>query len=331
MVQGNNLQQQVALNMGLWGGSGQGEGGHKAMVDALTGQQKLDYEAAIAQASYTPALQEDLHGWEKSGLETLARGADTTQMNKVYGNLTADSGAALDRSSEYAATGASTITAEEVEALRNPYSTALKDQLSESAEKVRAQAMVGQGQRGGRSFGDTSTGIQMSNINSDIIQGENTIDYNTWQDAMAQATGGRGRNLQAAGLETNNAGTYGANAANTFNMAKDISGTGVANAQAQINAGSYVRDYNQNINDIMLQDIKAKQADELARLQNEQGLLAPYGGQQSTGGSAGGANTMQQIGGAGQALAGVYTNPQGYNSGMPAGAVDLGNAMPWLN
>ncbi len=324
MVTPRNYRQQVALNMG-WTGAGQGEGGHKAWQASLTPMQRAEYEAAVAGVQVAPALAEPLHEWEKAGLTRMNQGADTSVMESILAQFRDQSAAATDRSSDYAATGVSEITPEEVEALRNPYSSALKDQLSESAEKVRAQALVGQGERGGRSFGDTSTGVQMRGIDDSIIRGEGEIDYNTWRDAMAQATGGRNRNLAAAGIETGNAGAYGANAANAFNMASDISGTGIANAQSSLGAGRYIRDFNQNINDQMLADIRARQQDELTRLQNEQNLLSPYGSSTSSQQTGGDTNWMQQVGGAGQAIMGAY------NSGMPAGAINLGNAMPWLS
>ena len=310
MAAPKNYQQQVAMNMGLWDGSGQGEGGHISAISNLSPEQRAEYNAALSGGQVAPALAEPLHEWERAGLTRMNQGADTSGMESILADFRNQGGAATGRSSDYAATGASAITPEEVEALRNPYSQALKGQLSESAEKVRAAAMVGQGVRGGRSFGDTSTGIQMQGVDDSIIRGEGEIDYNTWRDAMAQATAGRGRNLQAASIETGNAGAYGSNASNAFNMASDISGTGLANAQSSIGAGRYVRDFNQDINNQMLADIRAQQDDELARLQNEQGLLQPYGSTTQSNQVGGDTNWMQQLGGAGQAIAGsgIFNN-----------------------
>jgi hypothetical protein len=324
MAAPRNYGQQVAMNMG-WSGAGQGEGGHIDWQANLSPEQRAEYNAAKSGGGVAPALAEPLNEWERAGLTRMNEGADTSGMESILAQFRNQGGDAVGRSSDYAATGASAITPEEVEASRNPYSQALKGQLSESAEKVRAQALVGQGERGGRSFGDTSTGVQMRGVNDSIIRGEGEIDYTTWRDAMADLQQGRGRNLQAAGVETGNAGAYGSNASNAFNMASDISGTGVANAQSSVGAGRYVRDFNQDINNQMLADIRARQGDELARLQNEQGLLDPYGSTSQSSQTGGDTNWMQQLGGAGQALSGAY------NGGLPAGAIDLGNQMPWLS
>ena len=243
-------------------------------------------------APVTPALEEPLHEWEKTGLTALSKGVDTSQMQGALSQLQGLLGnnGMLERAT-------ASVNPNEVATMQNPYSQSLKDKLSTSAQQIRAAATSQQGLRGGRSFGDTATGVQMGMIDQGQLQGEADIDYQTWQDSLGQINNERNRLLSGAGLGVAGAQTQ-------YNMADGIGQQGVQNALGQMQAGNYVRGYNQNLNDIVKSELLAKQGDPLARLQNSLGLTGAFSGSTSSGQSGGMANNMQQFGGLMQGLGG---------------------------
>lgn len=243
--------------LGFYDGSqGYGQGQESAAFRALTPQQ----QAQITQMSSmggAPALQEPLHQFEKdaltglsntSGLDQGAMSDALAQMKTLLGNIN------------------SPVTMEQVTSAANPYAQGLKDNLSRDAEKLRAQITANQGQRGGRSFGDTSTGNRLGQVDAEMLSRGNEIDYQTWMDALTQKN-----------TERQLAGTSGLSGiTNMFNMGSGLREAGVNDLTNKLGAGQYIRGFNQDQNNIMLGDIANSNAYPTMNLQNVLGLLGNF-------------------------------------------------------
>lgn len=288
MVAPRNLGQQVALQMG-WTGEGQGQGGHINWVNSLNDQQRQQYNQmtggnpTAATVNNMPALTEPLHQYEMQGLKNLGEGMDTSQLSAILQDLRGRMDL-VDR-------GVREVTPDEIAQRQNPYAQAMKDKLSTTAEKIRAQILANQGNRGGRSFGDTSMGVRESELDKSLLEGYGTIDYNTWNDTLAQLNAERNRYLTGADTATRTGAV-------TADVANTLSSSEINNAKRQVEAGKYIRDYNQGVNDIMTQDILAGQEDESARLKTVLDLLSAYGSNTSAGQTGGMASPASQFGGA---------------------------------
>lgn len=319
MVTAANRGQEVALQMG-WNGAGQGAGGHTAWVNGLNPAQRAQYDASIggnataAPTQSMPLFQELLHPYEQQGLTGLTAGVNTTRMADILSQLRQTIGDNTGQAGNLVANGTAAVTPEEVAKVQNPFSSSLKTQLSTDAQKIRAAATASQGLRGGRSFGDTATGTQMGLIDQQQLQGDSDIDYKTWQDALGQINGEKNRMLTGAGTvnDTTRAATSGAGTA--FDSAKYLSELPFETARRRLGAGSYLRDYNQGIDDTMKSDILAEQDAPYKKLQQTLDLLKGFMSNTSTGGTAAPTSGLETAGGIANVLSGLLSKGGGVSN-----------------
>lgn len=289
---------------------------------------------------YFSALAEPLHQWTQSGLNTLANpglagGGGMVDAQAMLRDAIKDPQALANKyinpmATDYMgkagiATGQamSPVDMAEIEARRNPYAGALRSSLSKTAEEMRAKVMGTEGMRGGRSFGDTSTGVQERGINDAVLQGNMDIDYKTFQEALGQINTERNRQMTgggqygslaqgAQGIQESGANQGLKSIGALFDMGQAQTEQTLRNAQNKVNAGEFVRDFNQRLNDATQNDWFAEDADPMKKIKD---ALAAYGEYKTTSGGTNPVSTLEQIGGAGQ-----------YLSGMLAGS---GGAFPW--
>jgi hypothetical protein len=185
--------------------------------------------------------------------------------------------------------GTAPITQAAVQELANPFSQALKDQLTEAGARARASLTAQQGQRGAASFGDSSFGIRSGMLDQSLLQGEGDINYKTFTDALAALENQRGRSIQGAGTlgnlaagaqnVTSNAVNQGLNTAGAlFDAGTSATNTGFNTLNQKLNAGNSLQAYNQGVNNLIGNDILASQnyeGDNLSALIN---MLSQYGG-----------------------------------------------------
>lgn len=321
MIDPNNLRQAVALQQG-WDGSGQGEGGHKDWVANLDPGAASQYQTsinAIENPGTMPALVEPLHEWEREGLSTIAGGTDTSGVSSASNQLMNMMGKYGDRAygevmdgSEMINKGTAATTLEEIMGVANPYASNLKSNLSADAEKLRAQATSQQGLRGGRSFGDTSTGARMGAIDDSELRGYGDIDYKTFETAMGQINEERDRYLSGASGKQSGANVlnssvstmmpgYNSNIAN----AKYLAETDMSDASKRVDSGQYVRKYNQGVNDIISADVAGAENAEMDSLSQIMDLLSNFQSGTSSGQTGGMQNDTAQYGGLAQSVAGA--------------------------
>jgi len=284
MVAPLNPQQLAYQKAGYTGGFGAGEAG--AWVRQQNPSVREDIRANSGITGAGVALQDPLHAWEKEGLTGLS---DTSGLDRG-----AQSGA-LQQLQALMAQITSPVSAESIQAGANPHAEALKGNLSRDAEKLRAAATAGQGMRGGRSFGDTSTGARLGEIDAQELATGNELDYKTWMDSQAQ----RNTERQLAG----SSGLAGAS--KMFDFGTGLRQSGVTDLQNKLGAGSYVRGFNQNQNDIMLNDIMAGQEYDTKNIGDILSLLKNYQSNTSSGQTGGMASGLTQAGGAASSIGGI--------------------------
>jgi hypothetical protein len=281
---------------------------------------------------YFPALAEPLHQWTQGGLTTLSNPGlaggggmvDAQTMlrdamqnpqaiaNKYISPMATDY---MGRAGAATSQAMTPVEMAEIEARRNPYAGALRSSLSKTAEEMRARVMSTEGMRGGRSFGDTSTGVQNRGINDSILQGNMDIDYKTFQDALGQINternrymtgGGQFGNLASAaqGIQESGAtqGMRGIGA--LFDMGQAQTNQALQNARNKIEAGEFVRDFNQRLNDSTMNDWFAEDADPMQKIRD---ALAAYGEYKTSSSGTNPVSSLEQIGGAGQYLGGMMS------------------------
>lgn len=210
--------------------------------------------------------------------------------------------------------GAAPITFDEVQGAANPYANALKSQLSSAAEKARAAVTSNQGTRGSRSFGDISTGRQLEGIQEQVIQNNADIDFDTLNQAYDRVLQQRQNTLSAGGQMGNlatqgqtvtsgaiNAGLGGINQALAGQKIGYDINTGASTNQ--VAAGTNIRNYNQGVNDIILQNISGEQGYPLDAMNNAFGLLSNFQSQMPTTVDTGGGGS--DLGGALSAIGGI--------------------------
>lgn len=273
----------------------------------------------------TPMTAEPLHEWEKAAL-TRASNPGLLGGGGMQGGLAAlqemmanpQAYAAkfespylkeyLGKADAAATAGMKSVGMDEIMGVQNPFAASQKEKLTRSGEALRAAITAGQGMRGGRSFGDTSTDVRNAELDTQLLQGMGDIDYKTFQDALGQINTERGRSLQGGGLYGNLAqiGQGASTDALRLGMAGagQMADTGQAMTSTawdaidrQLNAGKYVRDYQQGVTNQTAQDILAAQGYEGTQIQNLMNLLKAYGGNSEVNMVQGGANTLQKIGG----------------------------------
>lgn len=250
--------------------------------------------AQTVQQGVVPMTVEPLHQWEKSGLAALAglgnNGAQLTgtAIQKLQELLTNPQTAATTyidpnatkytgQAAEAMQAGRAPVTLDEVLGIANPFAEALKTRLNESGAAARAAITANQGMRGGRSFGDISTGMRLGSLDKEMLSKSGDIDFQTFEQALAQINAARGRDITVgsglgslAGL-TQDIFTSGLSGAGT--AASKLYGTGREGIQDQITAGTAIRDYNQGINDQIGNNIIASQNDEAQKIQDALRLI----------------------------------------------------------
>jgi hypothetical protein len=207
----------------------------------------------------------------------------------------------------------------EVEAARNPYSQALHNRLSEAGQRAYAALQGTEGLRGARSFGDTMTGQRFGQIDRELLSKGSDIDYQTYQDALAQKNIERNRMLAGGGQYgqlagqaqniTSDATRLGLGGLGTlFEMGERQTAQGLQNAGNQIGAGRYVRNYNQGVANTVAQDMLDEQNWPRLNLANTLGVLGSF---QSDTGPSPGAPTSGARWGEGLKIAGDVLNSGG--------------------
>lgn len=269
-----------------------------------------------------PMTVEPLHNWEKEALTTVANppmfgGGSMVMANEMLQKMMSNPAAFTSQYVNPMATDYMTragdategamrqIGFDEVQGMANPYASSLKNRLNEAGAAARAAIAARQGMRGGRSFGDTSTGIRQGMIDQELLSKGSDIDYNTWNDSYARLQDERGRMMQggaqfgnlASGAQgiTNSAAQAGLAGINAlFGAGRELTDVGWGNVNNKMRAGQYVRNYNQNINDMIGSDILASQQWEPAQIERLQNMLKGF---ESGNTYAPKANSLQQIGG----------------------------------
>lgn len=345
MVWDVNTATQWGMNQGYLKPGEIAQGGLlNSRVAAAGGNAQTNYEAAMraanqpvvgGQGGFVPMTAEPLHQFEKTGLQTIANpglagGGSMVNANKILQEMQANPQAFaakytnpqateyMGKAGDYTTRGAAPITLDEVLAVENPFTDALKNRLSEAGERARAAVTANQGLRGGRSFGDISTGKQLGMLEQEQLSKSSDIDWQGFQDAKTMLENMRNRSLNAGGQFGNLA--TGAQGIASDAMRGGLSGIGamydagqgltnqaLTNAQNQVGAGRYIRDYNQNINDMIGSDILTGQAYPANQISQVLNWLKSY--ESGTAGATPGANSLETAGGllgAGGSLANYF-------------------------
>lgn len=228
-----------------------------------------------------PVTTEPLNTWQKQGLASLANlnhGGMLQASTAAYQNFANNPAAYAKQyispeamSSLYSmnnaiSAGTAGMTMDALAGFMNPYTSEVTDAtlrgIEEDEARRRASLLSKQGMRGGRSFGDSSSAIQMSELarNMDILRGDTRakLNYQGFSDAVGQFNTERSRDLQAAGLYGDAAtraqdiyssgiGTGGQVIGGMVDLANNLYDQRRNASLDQIKAGSLVRDYNQGI------------------------------------------------------------------------------------
>lgn len=227
---------------------------------------------------------EPLHEWQKQGLSELAQ--PNTAGNANY----AQAGNAANQQMDALKQGNTPITAEGLTAiaqkLQNPYQQQVVDTtlqgIDQDAAATRARlTAMGAGRR---SFGDSSSAIQLSELarnNANLRASTSAnLNYQGYTDALnganTIATGNANRALTAAP-------GFGS-AASTFTGLGDLArNNSLADSQNKINAGTAVQNQNQRLLDAttgQMSSLYGYDANQIAALQN---ILAGFQSSTSSG------------------------------------------------
>jgi hypothetical protein len=273
---------------------------------------------------------EPLHDWEKTGLTKLASGGSSPGMEealKLLQQMNQNPQAFAKRNTNPMATGylkqagaATTagmapVTQAEIDQFMNPYTedviNASVNRLSEAGQKARAAINASQGVRGARSFGDTAHGVRLGEIDKELLSKEGDITasykYQGVMDALKQINEQRNRSMSGGGQFGNLAGTaqnITSNAADIgfkgaggmFDMGQGITGQNTENARNTVDAGNYVRTYNQGVNDLIGNDMLAEQGFDANQISQVLNWLKSF--ESGTDGAKPGTNSLETMGGA---------------------------------
>jgi len=299
-----------------------------------------------------PMTVEPLHQWEKTGLSSLANpgllgDGSMVKANQMLQEMNANPAAFaakytnpkateyLDKAGQYTADATKGISMDEIMDVSNPFSSAVKNRLSEAGQKARAAVMANQGMRGARSFGDTSQGVRLGEIDKELLSKGADVDYSSFNDARTLLNQMRDRTLSAGGQFSNiagqaqdvtnsAAGTGMAGIAQMYNSGQGLTQQGMENIKNQIGAGNYIRTYNQGVSDLIGSDMQAEIADPASKMSQVLSWLQQF--QSQTGGATPGANTMETIGGVGTIAGGLLDRFSGTAVGGTAGAIPAARA-----
>jgi len=302
----------------------------------------VDYTTLNSTNGVMPVYAEPLTGWEKSGLTGLATatglqgGLGSGSVNAMNSMLSDPQSYAqqfvnpqatqyMTSAGDYTGRGAAPITMQQVQEAANPYSNALTNRLTEAGERAKAALSASLGGRGGRSFGDMSTGVRQGELDKEMLSKGNDIQYQTFEDAKKFLQEQRGREMTAGGQYGNLASgaqgltTSGMNAGlTTIGAASDLGQrtreNTLENFQRQAKAGQYVREYNQGVNDVVAGQLSGQQSFDQNQLSNIMELLKAYqSGTSST--TSPTTSTAQKIGsGVGVLGTGIAQYEQGQNN-----------------
>jgi len=281
----------------------------------------------IQSGGVTPMTVEPLTDFEKQGYLQAASQVERPEVQQVSNylqgvmNTPQVSGQAMGYMGDAASflrQGAAPITFNEVQDFRNPYSQALQDNLTEEGRKAQAAIIARQGSRGGASFGNAMMGTQRGELDAGLARGRTNIEYQTYNDAMAnllkqralqQSAGGSFGNLGTATQGIQSAGTAtGMNAAsNLFDLASGATDMARTRTSDLLGAGRDIRGYNQAILDMVSKDILGQQNYEPQQIATLQSLLDAYKSNTSSGGVPA-QNGLQTAGGIGTLVGGWLGN-----------------------
>lgn len=250
-----------------------------------------ELQNVISQAnnpSYSPtnggvrsAFIEQMNPYEISGLQSLAGGVDYSGIQGAYNQLSSQlpqfsqgmqqqvgyANQNLGAGANLINQGTSTITPQQIAAYQNPYQTMVIDEADRALQRQAdiARNKLNSGRGGSRSFGDSSSAIQMSELGRNFAdigaqqragllnQGFNTA-LGAAQQTQANQLQGAGLYNQAAGANIAAGGLYN-QAANTAagafstlgGLANQYAQGQLSNIQNQIGAGTAIRGYNQGL------------------------------------------------------------------------------------
>lgn len=257
----------------------------------ITKQYETPYEQVGYQNYISGFTQPALAGMNKLGSgQPLGNGGMVAGQQGVTGMNNFSSRFAdpyMQQAGDLTGMGAQRINYSDVEAARNPYASALQNRLNEEMNKTMAAKKAQLGMRGGRSFGDISTGTQLGALEAERQSKMSDIDYNTYRDAMAseealknrQMTGG-GQFGQLAGQAQAITNQQFANEMDKYKTQFDM-GQGITDAQRrsaydQIAVGGMQQAQSQAINDARLKDEMEKRGYNAQRIATILGQIPAY-------------------------------------------------------
>jgi hypothetical protein len=263
-----------------------------------------------------PIGVEPLHAWEKDALTKLANpgalgGGGMQQGQDMLKDFAANPQAFISRytnpmASKYldqagqAFAGANApVTGQEIQARMNPFQEQVIDtslaQQSQAAQKAKAALLKNLGTRGAAGFGSTISGTQLGEMEAGNVRDAASLGanlrYQGFNDSTGQVNTERNRGIQVG----QGFGNLGAQAQGVTTAAAQL-GTGTAGAlfdtgnvrtnqgyntlDRMLNAGKYVRDYNQGLASGAEEEYMAAQNFPMTQANNVLNLL---GGVQSGG------------------------------------------------
>ena len=331
-IQSANLftQQQVEDILGM--ARGTATGGSAQNLINTNPAAAAKWQAAVAAATQPAAVQsgpngvvpmsvEPLNPAERLGYGTLARGVDTSGIQNAS-NLMAEmmkdpqgfasrftspeALAQMQQARDLITRGTTPITGEMVNAKFNPYMANMQSMLDEAGQ--RAANKLQANMPGQRSFGSTSQGIQLSELDRNLLNQKSQLQYQGWNDAYGRVFDQGGRDITGAQALQSGAGTsqdilsnamgMGTSGAQSLGqMAQNFANAQITNAQNQIGAGRDIRTFNQGIADKIAGNVSAQQGYGLNQLNNLAALLGRISGSSNLELTGATPSTAQKIGG----------------------------------
>jgi len=199
----------------------------------------------------------------------------------------------------------------------NPYEDAVVQStlgdINRSADVQRGQ--LASRQAGRRSFGDTSSALQSSelqrNLMSQIGQTTGNLRYQGFNNAAQMGT--QQFNQERAN-EFQAAGGFGNLSQLQAGMGNTMRGNYLEDLRNKLGAGGQIQNQNQRMLDVTAREIYGRRDFPLTQLQNYGNLLGafPTGATTQQNGPTG----LQQLGGLGMAAGGLYNDWNKYNTSM---------------
>lgn len=284
------------------------------------------------------AFIEQMNPYEMSGLSAMAKGVDYSGIQNAYNQLSSQLpqfSQGMERQIGYANQnlgaganlinqGTSAITPQQIQQYQNPYQSMVIDEADKALQRQAdiARNKLNAGQGGSRSFGDSSSAIQLSELGRNFMdigsqqragllnQGFNTA-LGAAQQTQANQLQGAGLYNQAAGANISAGGLYN-QAANTaagaFSTLGGLAGQfaqgQLSNIQNQVGAGTAIRGYNQGLLNAAQEEYNRKMGFDSAQLDAFGNRINSINGS-TTLQNRNTPNTLQQIGGLGAGLSGL--------------------------